>query len=280
MQRGAPQSADQFSGGDPVNSAASFISCPYCQKDHALKDCHILRWKPYQDRIKFFSTKRLCFGCLSDKHVARDCPVRKTCKITNCTRRHPTVLHTPSREKPTVDIGVGTDRTDDIAVLNAMANTDEWPNEVAGEVRSKTAMAIIPVKVRSRATNKTVITYAFLDSGSSASFCTESLMKKLGVSGPKVKTSLCTLEKRNSPVDSYLVRDLVVSDLDHNDFVKLHVLYSRPEIPVNKEDIPTQEDIDLWPHLNGVFIPRADADIGLLIASDIPEVLDPVEIRQ
>ena len=108
----------------------------------------------------------------------------------------------------------------------------------------------------------------------------QSLMKKLRVSGPKVKISLSTLEKRNSQVDSYLVRDLVVSDLDDNDFVKLHVLYSRPEIPVSKEDIPTQEDIDLWPHLNGVFIPRVDADIGLLIASDIPEALDPVEIRQ
>ena len=223
--------------------------------------------------------KRLCFGCLSDKHVARDCPVRKPCKITNCTRSHPTVLHTPSREKPTIHIAVGTDRTDDISVLNAMANTDECPNEVAGEVRSKTAIAIIPVKLRSRATKKTVITYAFLDSGSSASFCTESLMKKLGVSGPKVKISLSTLEKRNSLVDSYLVHDLVVSDLDGNDFVKLHVLYSRPKIPVSKEDIPTQGDIDLWPHLNGVFIPRVDADTGLLIASDIPEALDPVEIR-
>ena len=93
------------------------------------------------------------------------------------------------------------------------------------------------------------------------------------------KISLSTLAKRNSPVDSYLVRDLVVSDLDDNDFVKLHVLYSRPEIPVSKEDIPTQEDIDLWPHLNGVFIPRVDADIRLLIASDIPEALDAVEIR-
>jgi len=140
---------------------------------HALEDCHVLRWKPYQESIKFLSTRRLCFGCLPDKHVARDCPERKVCKITNCTRRHPTVLHTPSREKPTVDIGVGTDRTDDIPrVLNAMVNTDEFPNEVAREVHSKTAMAIIPVKVRSRATNKAIVTYAFLDSRSSASFCT------------------------------------------------------------------------------------------------------------
>lgn len=52
-----------------------------------------------------------------------------------------------------------------------MVNTDEFPNEVAREVRSKTALAIIPVKVSSRV-NKAVVTYTFLDNGSSAPFCT------------------------------------------------------------------------------------------------------------
>lgn len=37
--------------------------------------------------------------------------------------------------------------------------------------------------------------------------------------------------------------------------------------------------MDRWPHLLGVFIPHVDAEIGLLIANDVPEALDPVEIR-
>ena len=130
-----------------------------------------------------------------------------------------------------------------------------------------------------RANNRTVITHAFLDNGSSATFCTESLVRKLGVEGTKVKTSQSTLEKKNSRVESYLIRDLVVSDLDENDFVSLPALYTRPEIPVCEEDIPTQEDVDQWPHLGGVFIPHVDTEIGLLIVSDVPETLDPVEIR-
>ena len=56
-------------------------------------------------------------------------------------------------------------------------------------------------------------------------------------------------------------------------------LYKRPEIPVCEEDIPTQENVDQWPHLGGVFIPHVDCEIGLLIVSDVPETLDPVEIR-
>ena len=69
-----------------------------------------------------------------------------------------------------------------------------------------------------------------------------------------------------------------MSDLDGNHFVHLPTLYTRPEIPVSKEDIPTQ-DVDQWPHLDGVFIPQVDAEMGLLIASDVPEALDPVEVK-
>ena len=69
-------------------------------------------------------------------------------------------------------------------------------------------------------------------------------MKKLDERGPKVKISLSTLEKKNSLVDSYLLRDITVSDLDENDFINLSTLYTRSEIPVKGEDIPTQEDVD------------------------------------
>ena len=273
--------SEKNSGADLASSDVPSIVCIFCQQNHALEDCHLLRWKPYQERIKFLSAKRLCFGCLSEKHVARLCPERKICKIPNCTRKHPTVLHTFNvREKSSVDVGVGTGDSTDTPVLNAMANAGECSSRLdLGEARPRTAMAVIPVKIRSKSSRQTIITYAFLDNGSSATFCIESLMRKLGVDGTEVKISLSTLEKKNSPVDSYLIRDLVVSDLDENHFVHLPTLYTRPEIPVSKNDIPTQEDVNQWPHLDGVFIPQVDAEIGLLIASDVPKALDPLEVK-
>ena len=57
-------------------------------------------------------------------------------------------------------------------------------------------------------------------------------MRKLGVDGTKVKIFLSTFEKKNSPLDSYLIRDLMVSDVDQSHFVHLPTLYTRPEIPV------------------------------------------------
>ena len=104
-------------------------------------------------------------------------------------------------------------------------------------------------------------------------------MKQLGVKGQRTKISLSTLERKNSTVVSNLVRDLLVSNLDENEYVSLPILYTRPEIPVTSDDIPTQGDIDQWPHLQGVFIPRVHAKVGLLISTDVPGALEPLEIK-
>ena len=88
----------------------------------------------------------------------------------------------------------------------------------------RTAMAVIPVKVGARDTDRSVITYAFLDNGSNSSFCTESLMKQLEINSQQVKISLSTLEKKNSAMESFLVRDLLISDLDENEWISLPTL--------------------------------------------------------
>ena len=265
-----PPATERCSRGDPT------IQCLYCNRNHALEDCHLLRWKPYPERIQFLSSNKLCFGCLSDQHVSRHCPQRKTCKIADCNRKHPSILHTRPRQASTAD--VGTDDDIGAQVRCSMANTDANVASRSFE-RCRTGMAVIPVKVRVKGSDKSVVTYAFLDNGSNSSFCTDSLMKQLGVKGQRTKISLSTLERKNSTVVSNLVRDLLVSDLDENQYVSLPILYTRPEIPVNSDDIPTQGDIDQWPHLQGVFIPQVHAEVGLLIATDVPEALDPLEIK-
>ena len=234
------------------------IQCLYCKRNHALEDCHLLRWKPYSERIQFLSSNKLCFGCLSDQHILRHCPERKTCKIANCTRKHPSILHTRPRQASTTDVGFGTDDDIGAQVRCSMANTDENVASRSFE-RCRTGMAVIPVKLRVKGSDKSVVTYAFLDNGSNSSFCTDSLMKQLGVKGQGTKISLSTLERKNSTVVSNLVRDLLVSDLDENEYVSLPILYIRLEILVSSDEILTHGDVDQWPHLQGVFIPRVHA---------------------
>lgn len=58
-----------------------------------------------------------------------------------------------------------------------------------------TGLPVVPVKVRAKGSDTTVHTYAFLDGGSNTSFCSEQLMKRLGVKGVNTTISLTTMER-------------------------------------------------------------------------------------
>jgi hypothetical protein len=123
-----------------------------------------------------------------------------------------------------------------------------------------------------------VETYAFLDSGSNTSFCTESLLRKLNNEGRKTKLSLTTMLGEGAPVECSVL-ELEVFDLDHQNRVDLPNVYSTKSLPIRPECIARQEDINRWPHLKGITIAQIDADIGLLVGSDVPEMLQPIEVR-
>ena len=48
---------------------------------------------------------------------------------------------------------------------------------------------------------------------------------------------------------------------------------------MSSSDIPTQEDVDQWLHIQGVFLLRLTAEVRFLIASVAPMVLGPLEIK-
>ena len=58
------------------------------------------------------------------------------------------------------------------------------------------------------------------------------------------------------------------------------MVYSRPSLLVSTAAIGTQEEVNLWPHLKGIDVPRIEAEIGLLIGSDVPQAMQPKEVRE
>ena len=43
--------------------------------------------------------------------------------------------------------------------------------------------------------------------------------------------------------------------------------------------IGTEEDVTRWPHLKGIHVPRIEAEIGLLIGSDVPQAMEVRESK-
>ena len=147
------------------------------------------------------------------------------------------------------------------------------------EPETVTGLPVEPVKVRAKGRNTLLSTYAFLDGGSNTTFCSDQLLKDLGVRGVDTTLSLTTMDRENSTKASSLVQ-LKVFDLDENNFIELKLFFSTPVLPISLESVRRQEDVDRWPHLKGIRIAEIDARVGLLIGHDVPKALEPKEVKE
>ena len=230
--------------------------------------------------------KRLCDNCLVYGHRASACPKPRFCRVTGCNGNHSSFLHPRSVEQTPSPSSANRLSTDSLpqapgSVAEATSSYVQGKKRLVQKDNSSpsttTGLAVVPVKVRSPDRNKAVTTYAFLDTGSTASFCSEELANQLGLSGQETLLSLTTMEREDSKVKSSMV-SLKVSDLEDEVLVKLPVVFTRSKLPVSVDNAAAQEDIDRWPHLSGVEILKIDAKVGLLIGCDAPEALTPKEV--
>ena len=84
-------------------------------------------------------------------------------------------------------------------------------------------------------------------------FCSDQLLKELGVRGINTTLTLTTLERENSWRTSSLIQ-LEVFKLDENNFIELPLVFSTPVLPISSESVPRHDDDDRWPHLKVIGI--------------------------
>ncbi|XP_030214395.1 uncharacterized protein LOC115545409 isoform X1 [Gadus morhua] len=246
---------------------AGKIQCLFCNDGHILDKCTTFKKKPNKDKITFLQSKGVCFGCLVQGHLSRNCQERLTCRT--CSKNHPTVLHIePKPQNTPADHETQT-------VSNALVSLDSEGDTGVGS--KECSLSVLPVKVRLNKSTKVIETYAFSDPGSSATFCTESLMTQLNAPGQKMDILLKTMGQEKY-VSSHKISGLEVAALNDNKFLRLPDVYTQKSIPVTKDNIPKEEDLKKWPYLQEVELTPINASIGLLIGANAPKALEPWKI--
>ncbi|XP_022335109.2 uncharacterized protein LOC111131734 [Crassostrea virginica] len=258
--------------------------CDYCgSSSHSLKECRRFQEVSLQERYNFMRSKGLCYGCLKKGHMTRKC--RNRLKCSTCSRSHPTVLHDPTRLPSNSSNSKKEQNYNNSSTLIIDQPTTSYFKESAnvsaccdnGAGDQSCAMAIIPVRIKLKDKSHSIVTYAFFDTGSSVTFCSDNLMRQLGASGKKCNITLNTLGE-SYQLSSHVVKGLQISNLDMTEFIDLPKVYTKDKMPVNHDHIPTKEEILRWPHLSNIELPNVTAEIGLLIGSNVPDAFAPYEV--
>lgn len=250
----------------PTNaSAPTTNACLCCSKNHTLDQCPQFKDATHGDKVTLIRQKGICFGCLRVGHLSRNCEKRLTCKI--CNKEHPSLLHRGDANK--------VEKPKEPVVSNAQISLQTCGQTGAGG--NDGTLSILPVQVKSSKEHKIINTYAFLDPGSTDTFCSESLMKRLNLNGRKATISLLTMGPKTS-VPSYIVTDLEVASLTGDQFYELPKVYTQKRMPVSRNNIIKEEELSKWPYLEGVVIPHIEAEVELLIGTNASKLLEPWEV--
>lgn len=262
----------------PFKAVSAFETpCIFCHKTHMFASCTKFKELTHKDRVDFLKMKGLCFGCLTQGHLSKTCKKRMVCN--QCSQRHPDVLHVDEKSKESTTTSTKDDSisNEEISGTQKSAAQEIVGYTGAGEVDC--LFSIVPVKVRSRKGGKSIETYAFMDPGSTATFCTEELRKKLNIKGKSTQILLSTLSQDKlggqKLMNSCMLSDLEVCGLENTEYIQFPKVFTHNNIPVQRENIPRQQHLQKWPYLSEVHLPYIDANVELLIGANNSKAMEP-----
>lgn len=162
------------------SSAVDTDQCCFCRKkNHKLTSCNKFLKIPLQRKWDFLKRRRLCFICLVSKHKSKDCSVTTTCGINGCQEKHNQALHkSANTESKQSTVNEVDDATESVTVVNA-------------RLSRKIHFRVIPVVLYNPTNMNKVVTWAFIDEGSSPTMMSSAIAEKLGVTG--VNEELCMM---------------------------------------------------------------------------------------
>ena len=288
LERGINQRNMNFSvqtAEKKLANVESKLKCFFCEKSHKIGDCDNFKKQTGEEQFKFMRSRKLCDNCFSSSYFSAGCKRRNSCSVPGChlKRKHITSLHAPlvafmqnrgqqnTQECSQQEQSGSNSRSNDKQFVGVASGT--------GAGCGSKGLTIVPVKVKCQGKDKVISTYALLDNGSTASFCTDDLLKKLEIEGRRCHTSVTTINGVEDRLDS-TTANLEVMDIDENTFLEVPNVFSMTNLNVSADAVTRQDDVDRWCYLEGVKLPSVldDMAVGLLIGVDVPEALEIEEI--
>ena len=262
------------------------LACFFCKSpSHRLLECPEFKATPLAKRSSLVKGLKLCYKCLSPNHRAPSCSKQNTCSAVGCTGTfHHTLLH-PWKQRSTPS---STNTSDSLcpSISNSASSQAESSSSTVcslsgvykcnGKSLQNVYLCVVPVNVTFK--TKSVITYAFLDQGSTHSFCGKALVNALDLRGDANEFTLQTLT--GTKAHSGINVSLSVSSLNGDENFVLPAVYSVSEVPILPNPVASKFDLDRFSHLKDLSFPHIPgATVTLLIGADNPEIFCTRDVR-
>ena len=247
---------------EKTHEKSSTANCKLCKEPHHISRCDKFLKLKYLRRLDLVKRKGLCFRCLNTGHMIGSCSAKEGCSVDGCKKpNHHSLLHMPLKDSE------GETRP---AVLHSICSCKEEKGRLP-------YLPVLPVKVKSG--NKTLTTYALLDTGSQQTFCSSKLADSLGTSGPECSMEIKTMSQENkSTVVKGKIVDILLQAYDSETQISLSKVFVVKTLPVEKCSVMEPSMLNSWSHLRNLDLPQLDdKSVGLLIGTDHKTAMTPLD---
>lgn len=264
-------------------------TCLYCGKNnHSTDCCYDLVKMSYVKTIEWVNSKRLCYSCAREGHRSTACPNKATCR--KCKKQHPTILHktkedwnTAKQETTAAKAGSTATQQHSAPTPSTQGNKPEerrpetYVNVKNTKSRAENFSMVVPVYVSTDASNE-VLVYALLDNQSDACYITQDIASEISPTHNTEKVSVSTMigtkEQMMKRYQGIHIRSFTNSERT------TIAAYEQQQIPCERHQIPSNVNTERLAHIAQIrkqLPPPLDVPIGLLIGSDCPEALAPID---
>lgn len=239
------------------------LVCIVCEQNHNLLNCDKFKSMKPQARLDVVKSNKLCFLCLFPGHSVSACQKAYRCSVPNCGKKHSKFIHVDTQQSRS-----------DVTSVPLSSETFEASASNAS-VKNNASRVYLPIV--SVTCNGSYTAHALLDSGSTNTFISESLAKRLNLKSKKTNYNVNTLSS-NTRIKSMV--SLQLSPLDGASSVKLNALVIS-DIPAAHPASQKCVDISKYPHLHDIPISNDPSVMkaDILIGMDNAHLLVPYEVK-
>ena len=178
--------------------------CIVCKGNHRIWECRLFKEKSPTQRAKVVAEAKLCFSCLKEKHMFRQCPNPRKCRKDGCSSSHNTLLHGAERVYPSKSPSNNNNNNSTIG-----ANQSKLPG-VQSSSKTTTLSSVSNVKGLLQVTElqlksscgKDTTSLVLCDTACSNSWVSNDLANRLGLHGTELKLTVKGINTEEA-VDTY-----------------------------------------------------------------------------